>query len=1247
MFSTPPAVHINELGLRDHLYVYVDADSTGQITNSYAAYCPATTNFSNLFDATNSDQRDSFYWGPRQYTLLPSTFLSDLTNNTLAQVYLNELYTTNYLQARQRHWLTNASAGSFQLGQTLSLERTPSPDGVSLGQITWYDYAGKVGNNPEAQGTNSLPLFQAWTLPNGQSRFIRSERNSLAKPTRVIETYSGQGATLQLRTNTLTYGTNSIDLLLVTNALGVQAINNTFNTNHQVLTNYNALGEMTVYTYDSSNRLITAHTPSGLTTSNYYGGNGYLAQTVDLEIGRTNSYTWTNGLVLSHTDERGLTVTNTWDALNRLIKVTYPDGTCLTNTYLYLDLVQVVDRMGFTNRYDYNGFRQVEHAVDALYRTNTYGYCNCGLLESITDPLANSTSFTYDLAGRRTLTKYADSFTVTDNYDLMNRLTNRQDSAGTSLTNWYNNQGLVTAVSNAFGQVQFVQSDILDRITNRVDANGVGVGSTYDNLNRVLTRTYPDNGTEQFVYTANVSGPTSYTNQVGNAVLYAYDPAGRKTNEVYQGVTTNRFSFSPAGDLLTLTDGKSQTTTWVYDPYGRVTNKLDTTSSLMFIYGYDANSRLTNRWTPAKGTTTYRYDAVGNLTNIVHPVSANISLAYDALNRLTSMVDGVGTTTYGYDDVGQLLSEDGPWADDTVSYTYNNRLRASVSVLAPNASPWTESYAYDAAKRLTNVTSAAGSFGYMYDPTRNLQVGRLTLPNGASITNAYDSVARLLSTTLKNSQLSALNSHQYSYNTASQRTQQVFTASNYVNYAYDGIGQLTTANGKEAGGTTNRLQEQFGYVYDAAGNLNYRTNNALIQNFAVSSLNELSTVTRSGTLTVAGTTTSPATNVTVNTSNAILYADSTFASSNQSLANGSNTFTAIAKDSYGRLATNVSTCYLPSSVSFTYDSNGNLTGDGTRCFAYDDENQLTSVWVTNAWRSDFVYDGKMRRRLRREYTWSGSAWITNAVISYVYDGNLVIQERNANNLPAVCYTRGGDLSGTLQAAGGIGGLLARSDLTTATPQHSYYHADGNGNITCLINASQAIVAKYLYDPYGNILSQSGPLAGANLYRFSSKEFHANSSLVYYLYRFYDPNLQRWVNRDPVAEQSGISLYAFTLNNPIAIVDDFGLEEKPTNYPGGICPIGLTGYCPPSSPVNPSAPSPLPPATQYPITIPPGLCPDWWPFKPGLYVPIFDPNSPGPIHILLGGYPTNTITFPGAGPLPTRGLGGSGVLRFGF
>src|SRR5207249_11179799 len=85
---------------------------------------------------------------------------------------------------------------------------------------------------------------------------------------------------------------------------------------------------------------------------------------------------------------------------------------------------------------------------------------------------------------------------------------------------------------------------------------------------------------------------------------------------------------------------------------------------------------------------------------------------------------------------------------------------------------------------------------------------------------------------------------------------------NYVNDSYGKIGELKTAKGYESGGSS-RLQEQFGYAYDSAGNLNARTNNALVQTFGMNNLNELINVTRSGTLTVAGATSATASSVTV------------------------------------------------------------------------------------------------------------------------------------------------------------------------------------------------------------------------------------------------------------------------------------------------------------------------------------------------------------------------------------------------
>jgi RHS repeat-associated protein len=182
----------------------------------------------------------------------------------------------------------------------------------------------------------------------------------------------------------------------------------------------------------------------------------------------------------------------------------------------------------------------------------------------------------------------------------------------------------------------------------------------------------------------------------------------------------------------------------------------------------------------------------------------------------------------------------------------------------------------------------------------------------------------------------------------------------------------------------------------------------------------------------------------------------------------------------------------------------------------------------------------------------------------------------------------------MQGAGGIGGLLARSDgysggnFTT----HNYYFCDGNGNITYMLDSSQRMIASYRYDPFGNTISKSGTLADANVYRFSSKEIHVNTGMYYYGYRFYDPNLQRWINRDPIGERGGVNLYEFVRENPIGLIDTLGLADSPVhsdgalpnpvippNWPSGQGPGGL------ANPVSPT-PSPRSPGTGSPEIAPP-------------------------------------------------------------
>jgi RHS repeat-associated protein len=181
--------------------------------------------------------------------------------------------------------------------------------------------------------------------------------------------------------------------------------------------------------------------------------------------------------------------------------------------------------------------------------------------------------------------------------------------------------------------------------------------------------------------------------------------------------------------------------------------------------------------------------------------------------------------------------------------------------------------------------------------------------------------------------------------------------------------------------------------------------------------------------------------------------------------------------------------------------------------------------------------------------WYGGTWQEGAEKRYVYDGNNVIQERDGNNTVLVSYTRGTDLSGDFQDAGGIGGLLARTDVNGS----AFYHADGNGNITMMIDSSGNQLAKYLYDSFGNTIGMWGTLAAVNTYRFSSKEIDTRSGLYYYDERYYDPNYQRWLNPDPIQEQSGFNLYEYVGNNPVNWIDPLGLAIYPNNFIGPLPP----------------------------------------------------------------------------------------------
>ena len=62
------------------------------------------------------------------------------------------------------------------------------------------------------------------------------------------------------------------------------------------------------------------------------------------------------------------------------------------------------------------------------------------------------------------------------------------------------------------------------------------------------------------------------------------------------------------------------------------------------------------------------------------------------------------------------------------------------------------------------------------------------------------------------------------------------------------------------------------------------------------------------------------------------------------------------------------------------------------------------------------------------------------------------------------------------------------------------------------------------------------------YSYTGREHDALTGLTYHRARWYDPNLARFMNEDPVGFEGGLNLYAYVDNDPVSLIDPFGLAK---------------------------------------------------------------------------------------------------------
>jgi len=228
---------------------------------------------------------------------------------------------------------------------------------------------------------------------------------------------------------------------------------------------------------------------------------------------------------------------------------------------------------------------------------------------------------------------------------------------------------------------------------------------------------------------------------------------------------------------------------------------------------------------------------------------------------------------------------------------------------------------------------------------------------------------------------------------------------------------------------------------------------------------------------------------------------------------------------------------------YTYNANGDLiqkTEDinGTTVqwdYTYDVQGWLIKVEKTVGAETvlveEYGYDP-----IGRKYRVETTEGAESTERFFVYDGGSVVLELDEDKELAKESVRG------LSLGGGIGGLLYTRN---AGGSLAYFHYDGQGNVVSVTDQSRTEVAYYEYDAWGNILTQCGSLA--NEFRFSTKQASngsaaggdAGTGLIDFGYRWYDPSIGRWTQRDPAGQQDSGNLYVYVLNSPLFLYDPWG------------------------------------------------------------------------------------------------------------
>lgn len=915
-----------------------------------------------------------------------------------------------------------------------------------------------------------------------------------------------------------------------------------------------------------------------------------------------------NGLLVSWKDTNNNTLTLSY-ASNLLQSISNGMGKTITLSYTGDYISQISDNTGRSVSYHYDGNGNLEHVTNAENHDTVFEYDLPGRLTRIyypahsTNPFvintygldgkvatqqdANGNAWQYYISGYRTeeVNPLGDGNTAY--YDANGKTIGRIDPVGNEITMVYDGERRLIKEIHPEGNYAEYEYDSLHNPV-KVTQNpkpGSGAGPlvtqfTYDPVfSKLLTSTDPKGRTTTLVYDAkgnlerleqpqvgSITPVTQFTYNSRGQVLTKTDPENRITRHTYDGATgdllsviiddgginlTTQFGYDPVGSITARTDPENHTTTFEYNNLRLATRKTGPAPfNYITEYAYDEDGRLTqtrqqtgdsgNPWQ----TTSITYTYTGKKHTVIDPENHATTYAYDQVDRLWQVTDAENQTTeYRYDAAGRLYQVIDAKLQTAREITYTpNSLKDSIKDGSQNATQ----YEYDGFDRLKRVALPDTSYeSYTYDEAGNLVTKRTRAGN--AITYGYDPLNRLISKILPGPQTTSYTydltglqenvtdsrgtiHHQYDdalrlssvqypdgrtigyqYDNNSNRTRLTYPDSSYVTYQYDVLNRLTDLF---QNGTTLLAH----YDYDSLSrrdNLGYGNGTSTSYGYQID--DDLASMTHqhsTGTVNLSYTT------------------NNTGVRTHKSIDDYRFIFRPGQTLNTGYSANNLNQYTTVGGVGCSYDLNGNLISDGVNTYTYNAENRLTAA-ATPEHAITCAYD-PMGRRVEKN--------VDGQITSYLHDGDQVLVEYDGSGSELRRYVYGPGIDEPISMI--IDGKAY------------YYQFDGQGSVIAVSDDAGNYLEIYAYSVYGK---PNGTSCLGNPYLYTSRAYDAETGLYYYRARYYNPQIGRFLQVDPIGYSDGMNLYAYVSNNPLMLIDPLGLCSVARTLDwiqGGLDAIGI-------------------------------------------------------------------------------------------